>query len=460
MAYAIDLFCGAGGMSEGLIQAGFHILFSSDISEDVELTYKERHTQLGLIQGHNTFFQRADISELTGDFIFNCIQNLEIFQGRTIPKIDAIFGGPPCQGFSLAGRRQRNDPRNMLFREYVRVIGEINPKYVVMENVEGFLYTKLDGFVGVTGTLYPDNTHVSDILQNEFTEINYTVLPVQPMDASDFGVPQRRRRVIFIAYRSDVVAPQYPMRQPNHQQVTVHEAIGDLIKDEDLRAKLNNRLTQYQQTSITGRTPRVVYADHTTIQFGPSIAHDAPPLNHALSKHSALIVERFRLYREGENTTALFHRILEEGIPSFSSNYKNLLTYAFSNQNIYEDINELGNAFETGLVPENIVKFMLSKKGNRIRYDRNSPSPTVLTLPDDFIVPFEDRIPSVRELARLQSFDDSFNFAGKRTTGGPRRKIEVPQYTQVGNAVPPLLAKAIATKILEAINQLPAEVIR
>src|SRR5665647_1850791 len=137
MPYAIDLFCGAGGMSEGIIQAGFHILFSSDINIDVEKTYVNRHKQLGLIQGENTYYHRGDIRNLNGDFILNCISNLKMFQSGefSLPnKIDAIFGGPPCQGFSRAGKRDKNDPRNVLFKEYLRVISEIMPRYVIMEN--------------------------------------------------------------------------------------------------------------------------------------------------------------------------------------------------------------------------------------------------------------------------------------------------------------------------------------
>lgn len=92
MPYAIDLFCGAGGMSEGLIQAGFHILFSSDINEDVKKTYMNRHEQLGLIQGVNTYFHMGDIKELTGEFIWDSIKKLQMFKGGKVPKdIDAIF---------------------------------------------------------------------------------------------------------------------------------------------------------------------------------------------------------------------------------------------------------------------------------------------------------------------------------------------------------------------------------
>ena len=144
MAYAIDLFCGAGGCSEGLIQAGFEILFSSDISPMVQKTYMHRHEQLGLIQGENTWFECADIRNLTGEQIWRHIRELKCFNDgqHTPPKdIDLIIGGPSCQGFSRAGRRNINDPRNMLFGEYVRVISEIKPKYIVLENVVVFMYS-------------------------------------------------------------------------------------------------------------------------------------------------------------------------------------------------------------------------------------------------------------------------------------------------------------------------------
>ena len=153
MKIAVDLFCGAGGMSEGILQAGFHIAFSSDKSSEVALTYMNRHEQLGLVQGENTWFEQKDIRDLTGDFILSKIKDLKMCkQGKYANElskrfkgdnpIDVIFGGPPCQGFSRSGRRDPNDPRNFLFREYLRIIDELKPRYVVMENVEGMLISK------------------------------------------------------------------------------------------------------------------------------------------------------------------------------------------------------------------------------------------------------------------------------------------------------------------------------
>lgn len=438
--YAIDLFCGAGGMSEGILQAGFHILFSSDINESVELTYRNRHEQLGYHQNYNTYFERADIRELNGDYIIQCIQNLEFWnaENREIPNdIDAIFGGPPCQGFSLAGRRNADDPRNMLFREYVRVISQIRPRYVVMENVTGFMNTVLDGFQSnIDGEVY-DNEVAPNILRQELSKIGYTVLEPRILDASDFGVPQARKRAIFIAYRNGEREPEYPTPH-NDNVVTIAEAIGDLIRDNILRDNINPHHTIYQMESINGRTPNI---------NGNPIPSNNIMLNNELSRHSSVIQERFSLYNEGESTANLRDRIRLEGIDL--NNCANLVSNISNRFNLTED--SVINTFLTGEANENMLNELLTRKNMRRRLNRNDVSSTVVSMPDDFISPFENRTFSVREMARLQSFDDSFEFLGPRTTGGERRRREVPQYTQVGNAVPPLLARAIALKIVEVL---------
>lgn len=437
--YAIDLFCGAGGMSEGILQAGFHILFSSDINESVELTYTNRHEQLGYIQNYNTFFRRADIRELTGEYILQQIRNLKFWnvEHKEIPNdIDAIFGGPPCQGFSLAGRRNADDPRNMLFREYVRVINEIHPKYVVMENVTGFMNTRLNGFVGINGDIY-DNEIAPNILRQELNGIGYNVLEPRILDASNFGVPQARKRAIFIAYRNDVVEPQYPIENKN-DIVTITEAIGDLIRDNDIRIQVNPEKSNYQLDSINGRTPNI---NGKTIH-SKNIIH-----NNELSIHSSIIRERFSIYREGESTFNLKERIRTEGIEL--NNCKDLVESV--SKKLRLTTKKVKSNFKSGNVNEDMLNELLTKKNMRRRLDRNNVAATVVSLPDDFISPFENRTFSVREMARLQSFDDSFTFLGPRTTGGDRRKKEVPQYTQVGNAVPPLLARAVALEIARVL---------
>lgn len=438
MPYAIDLFCGAGGCSEGLIQAGFHILFSSDISDMVELTYRNRHTQLGLIQGENTWFERSDIRDLTGDIINERISNLSIFKGKDVPEIDLMIGGPSCQGFSRAGRRDKSDPRNMLFGEYVRVISEIQPKYIVLENVEGFVDMQFIGYKGITGIEYPDGSVTPDILRSELSEIGYKTLEPKILNAADYGVPQRRNRIIFIGYRDDMNAPSYP--EPTvapENYISLKDAIGDLIVDSNKRKKVSKTVSVFQKESKEGRTP--------DIHGNPIPAKKS--LNVELSKITPIVEERFSLYKQGETGSALKKRVLEEGIDI--SNKPALIQLCSDKLSLSKS--EIIDFFKNAKANMDQVNVLLTKKNIRQRFDESAPSATVVTIADDYISPWEDRTLSVREMARCQSFDDSFEFLGKRTTGGLKRRVEVPQYTQVGNAVPPLLAKAIAEEIKKCL---------
>lgn len=439
MLYAIDLFCGAGGCSEGLIQAGFHILFSSDISDMVEVTYKHRHEQLGLIQGENTWFERSDIKDLTGEIINNRISSLTMFQNKSIPEIDLMIGGPSCQGFSRAGRRDKSDPRNMLFGEYVRVISEVRPKYIVLENVEGFVDMQFLGYKGITGIEYPDGSVTPDILRSELNEIGYKTLEPQILNAADYGVPQRRNRIIFIGYRDGLTPPEYPkpILTPD-QHLTLLDAIGDLIVDDEVRRKICPKHTAYQIASINGRTP--------TMSGKPIKAKSEK--NIELPKQTDVVGERFSLFLQGESGTSLRKRILEEGIDI--SDKPALIELCSKKMSLEKDA--VVRLFKEGKVNDDQIDILMTKKNIRQRWRADQPSATVLTIADDYISPWESRTFSVREMARCQSFDDSFEFLGKRTTGGLRRRVEIPQYTQVGNAVPPLLAKAIALEILKVLK--------
>ena len=438
MAYAIDLFCGAGGCSEGLIQSGFHILFSSDISDMVEVTYRHRHEQLGLIQGKNTWFERADIKNLTGDLIKERIESLSIFEGKSMPDIDLMIGGPSCQGFSRAGRRDKSDPRNMLFGEYVRVINEVRPKYIVLENVEGFIDMQFLGYIGITGIKYPDGSVTPAILRSELNEIGYETLEPRILNAADYGVPQRRNRIIFIGYREGLKPPQYPEPTVTPENyLTLKDAIGDLIIDDEIRKTHNRRRSKFQMESIRGRTP--------DINGNPIPCKKE--MNMELPKQTAVVGERFALFREGESGSNIKKRILEEGIDI--ADKPALIQLCSDSFEMTEE--EVVKLFREGNPTKEQLDVLLTKKNIRQRWAADQPSATVVTIADDYISPWESRTFSVREMARCQSFDDSFEFLGKRTTGGLRRRVEIPQYTQVGNAVPPLLAKAIADEILKVL---------
>lgn len=435
MPFAVDLFCGAGGMSEGLIRAGFDILFSNDISSEAGETYVARHTQLGYAQGTDTFFYLGDIHQVTGNFVWDTIKKLKRFENGGLPKtIDAIFGGPPCQGFSKAGRREKNDPRNFLFREYLRVISEIKPTYVVMENVMGFLDTKLTKYIsGFDNESYKGNKCKAPyILKTELEKIGYLVLPKRVLFAEKFGVPQKRHRVIFIAYLKGHKRPRYP--SPKRSKfVTLQEAIGDL-------SIFGASPSKYESDSKRGRTPN---------KFGKTI-EVIDEKNTDVSNHNQVIAERFQLYRNGEDTKTLRERLKTNGIDL--SPMPNLLS--FCAKCLGKSLEETKATFRDDLPIDNKkMNVLLTKKNLRKKLDPNQPSMTVMTIPDDYISPFGNRTLSVRECARLQSFDDSFEFLGGRTTGGSRRKKEVPQYSQVGNAVPPLLSFAVAKSLARTINR-------
>lgn len=438
MPYAVDLFCGAGGCSEGLIQAGFHILFSSDISDMVELTYCHRHEQLGLIQGKNTWFERSDIRDLTGDIIKERISGLEIFKNKDMPEIDLMIGGPSCQGFSRAGRRDKSDPRNMLFGEYVRVINEVRPKYIVLENVEGFVDMQFMGYRGITGIEYPDGSVTPTILRSELDEIGYETLEPRILNAADYGVPQRRNRIIFMGYRKGLIPPKYPVPTVKpEERLTLLDAIGDLITDPQKRAMVNPTPTQFQLDSINGRTP--------TVDGVPISAKKT--LNTELPKQTDIVGERFSLFEPGESGSNLKKRVMEIGVDI--SNKPALITLC--SERLEMSPEEVVALFKQGRATKEQAEILLTKKNIRQRWAPDQPSATVVTIADDYISPWEPRTFSVREMARCQSFDDSFEFLGKRTTGGLLRRKEVPQYTQVGNAVPPLLAKAVALEIKKVL---------
>lgn len=439
MAYAIDLFCGAGGCSEGLIQAGFEILFSSDISPMVQKTYMHRHEQLGLIQGENTWFECADIRNLTGEQIWRHIRELKCFNDgqHTPPKdIDLIIGGPSCQGFSRAGRRNINDPRNMLFGEYVRVISEIKPKYIVLENVEGFMDMQFIGYIGLDGTRYPDGSVTPFLLRSELEKIGYKTLEPEILNAADFGVPQRRRRAIFIGYRDGLPVPKYPIPTHKDKHISLQEAISDLIRDPTIANTIPE--SKFQKESKKGRTP----------------AKDGKPISvkntltcTELSSVTDIVSERFSLFKQGESGTNLRKRVKDEGIDLTG---KEALINMCS-EKLQLSKKQVITLYKSGKASDEQIDVLLTKKNIRQRWDPSQPSATIVSIADDYISPWEPRTFSVREMARCQSFDDSFEFLGKRTTGGLLRRTEVPQYTQVGNAVPPLLAKAVVSEILKCL---------
>ncbi len=614
----VDLFAGAGGFSEGFLQAEhnnkfFDFVVANDINENCELTHIVRYNhQLGL----DAEFLKQDITE--PDFLDNLLEKID---GK---KIDVVCGGPPCQSFSLAGKRKKFDKKDDLFSHYLEVIKVLQPKYFVMENVKGIL-TKEGGkikeliikeinsivdtkeipllntfikkirtesnsflfdsivkrvelekllekdkeygrkeFIGFVENKFKKLTTIiadykdsktnenintirhgfnllartkeweklkrdiikekdfcnidSDDFANSFTDflteisseniilkiensfkalkvpINYrkdcedilTALKIyttsfdesieilksycnesqkkeletilesirlykieQPFiaNASNYGVPQNRERVLFIGCRKDQkYISEIPATVSEEEKVTVFEALYDL----DFIGN-NQEAHHYEEIDISAQY------NGTAKEMAKLLKKrriDGKPISKG-GKSFAEWSKKGRLTERFKPQTKPFYVRNAEGLKNGEKYFDILNNHKTSNQN-ETVIERLGVILKNGnykkAQPE-LEKLNLST--NKRNYNVLKPdeqSSTILTMPDDYIHYNSPRALTVREMARLQSFDDSFVFQGKRSTGGNNRKTEVPQYTLVGNAVPPLMAKAIGIEILKNID--------
>jgi DNA-cytosine methyltransferase len=324
----IDLFSGAGGFSLGFDKAGFNNIFSVEIQNDFCETYKTNFPSHTLIQN--------DIAKVTKE---------EIEKLTKLNEIDVIIGGPPCQGFSIAGnigRKFVDDPRNKLFKEFVRIVSIVKPKYFVMENV---------------ARLYTHNQHQTkkEIIE-DFNTLGYAVR-CEVLNSADYGVPQIRKRVIFIGSRiSDKIS------FPNISHTT-YKTVEDALKD----------------------LPILKSGDYSSL------------VNHKAMNHTEQMLHKMSFIKNGGDRTD---------------------------------------------IPLNLRP----KSGDvrkYIKYHSDKPSVTVTGDMRKIFHYSQNRALTVRELARLQTFPDNFEF----------KSSSISQQQQVGNAVPPLMAEAIANNIKNMIKE-------
>lgn len=356
----IDLFCGCGGFSKGFEQAGFNVRFGIDIWDEALVTYKHNFPKAVALND--------DITNVSGKQIAEMI-------GINPEDVDVIIGGPPCQGFSVSGKRMIDDERNILYKSFVEIVSELRPKVFVMENVPG-LVRLFNGQVG------------SQVLE-DFTTIGYKV-KMQILSSDNYGVPQQRKRVFFVGLNSDAFSEkiEYEYPQPSMGNgtsipaITCKEAISDLdfVPDDvslgdDMEYQIEPQ-SEYQVRMRLG-------SEHL--------------LNHAITVHKARTKEIIALVPDG-------------------GNYKDL--------------------------PEELRE---TRKVNIAWTRMNSEKPcfTIDTGHNHHFHYSANRVPTVRESARIQSFPDTFRFIGKKTS----------QLKQVGNAVPPLMAEAIANSIKRILDK-------
>lgn len=339
-----DLFAGVGGMSEGFKMAGFNISFAVEYDKDIAYAYEKNHIGTKMF---NTDICQLDVKELHKEF----------------PNIDVIIGGPPCQGFSQKGKRlSLDDPRNFLFKQYVRFVKEFKPKYFVLENVPNIVTTSKGFF--------------KDQIVNAFTNLGYEV-KYGVLSAADFGVPQERHRAVFLGQLGKL---EIDLPTSNGMHTTIKDAIYDLPfiasgEGSEVSEYDKEPFTEYQKLMRKG-------SNHL--------------YNHVATKHNAVALRRLALLPKGAD---------REVLP-----------------------------------PEERTKSIYS--GTWCRMKEDDISVTITTRYDTpssgrFTHPILDRCITTREAARIQSFPDTFRFYGTKTS----------QMKQVGNAVPPLLAKAIADVI-------------
>jgi len=385
----IDLFAGAGGLSEGLREAGFKSLYANEVVPTYANTYRVNHPK--------TIVESADIRTVNARKVRETL-------GLDVGDLDLIAGGPPCQGFSInAPKRSTEDRRNHLFREYLKFVEEFNPRAVLIENVPGLV-----SFSG-GGTL-------EAILQS-LRDLNYSA-DVQILYAPHFGVPQTRWRTIIIGLRdSDNPLEAFPAAE----------------RAAPMRI---NFTSKFGGRPIVALPQSIELPPHTTVQ---DAIGDLPSL---MNGESGAEVKKYA-------TTA--QNSYQEALRAGSDGVRNHEAPKLSPVNM-ERLSHIPAGGNWTDIPFNLLpKGMQAarRSDHTKRYGRIAPdglASTILTKCDPHWGAYfhysQDRAFSVREAARLQSFPDTFVFTGSKAD----------QYEQVGNAVPPLLAAAVGQSISAALG--------
>ncbi|UTW54617.1 DNA cytosine methyltransferase [Kordiimonas sp. SCSIO 12610] len=470
----IDLFSGCGGLSLGLEQAGFELVLAVEKSDMAAETFY--HNFIKRLHGEDEWqsycskpIEDQAVSKLVVNELRAVLDSDQIMTDLVSQEVDLVAGGPPCQGFSMAGRRNPDDIRNQLPWQFLEMVERVSPKAVIMENVVG-----MSRRFEKHGKDSPFE-QIQQILRE--TGKGYIVQPVL-LNAMHFGVPQHRPRIMILALRADIAKQQNMqdstsvwksdfddpaldtiMKKPELAPEGTH--FGDnilTVRDAlwDIRSKgywLNNTNENYQ-------IPENSYADHmrNDVSWMPTkiaqVNRKNALTNHNLRNHASHIQQRFRIYQILQRYDVPAKVM---GIPvdiELSEEQKHSLLDVKLSSVSFPCKAPDGKLVARSLkgLKKHIFDLHTKKHSQRPLRD-NQPSPTVLSLPDDFVHPYEARTLTVREMARFQSFPDTFEFRAKETTGGLKRRTEVPQYTQVGNAVPPKMAHSVGIKISQILTR-------
>lgn len=386
----IDLFAGCGGLSLGLYQAGWEGVFAIEKNSNAFETLNHN-----LIKRKKHFAWPEWLPQTNLD-ILDVNQNYSYHLKNLRGTIDLVAGGPPCQGFSMAGKRVEDDIRNRLVFSYIDFISMVQPRLILFENVKGFTYA-FDKKSNENAVPY------SQVVTQKLQELGYNVKG-QVIDFSQYGVPQRRKRFILVGVRNGerTTAEQFlqllngqkkDFLATNHltEFCTIADAISDLLQENGI-VETPDRKGFYSGLygGISSSYQKFIRKGMKRTQLIPN--------SHSFAHHS---VEKLKV----------FEKLLAE--------------YPIRGKRID------GKAR---------AGWGIRQRGITI-LDARALAPTITNMPDDYLHYCEPRIMTVRECARLQSFPDWYEFKSKYTTGGVMRKKEVPRYSQVGNAIPPLFAQ-------------------
>lgn len=516
----VELFAGCGGLSLGLESSGWKLELANELSPMAAETFAYNllgESQKGVV--YKTESQISNVNSIkTIDIkewnkkklvVGDVVQLVEDLKSRPellkkFNGVDLVSGGPPCQGFSMAGRRSERDLKNKLPYAFVDFVELVQPQAVILENVEGILrqFSK-DG-----GTKLPWLE-----VAKAFAAIGYAPLCFL-LNARQFGIPQNRPRFIMLGLKKslkskvlkklnspnqdeirkifnqafefaekdssfileysgkdpaihiDVINSRFAeVRKQNvsevflnknllpefeEEEVSVADAIGDLSKTGALKVK--------SEETVSAKLPRGnKYSESLSNKF--SYILNQPPIhskglyNHELRNHSTKVKNRFIFLQEIRKIKNNETRNCLENCLKGKKVEKKDLDIARSILSKKKRLNGIIDTNSNSGFLFSIEKIRSKKHTQRAMYS-HLPAPAQLTIPDD-ICHYSDKQPrtlTVREMARIQSFPDEFVFRAKATTGGKNRRFEVPQYTQVGNAVPPLLGRAIGKWVLTILE--------
>lgn len=404
----IDLFAGCGGLSLGLMQAGWQGIFAVERNEFAFQSLKHN-----LIDSHKDYQYNWPLwlpqkNMTVSRLLKHYRKEIECLKGQ----VDLVAGGPPCQGFSSRGIRSKSDSRNNSYKDYIKFVELVEPKFLLIENVRGIDVDFKTGKKnkGNKKSGRPTKSfarRITDVLSQIGYDAKWNLVK-----AVEYGVPQFRPRYIMIGIKRDNTNGILKSEKPDAFFELLSRSRHDFFKKKGLEFKDYISVREAISDLKTEGCERIDCVDSPGFK---QITYGGPITNYQKIMHGKLNGDppnSLRLAKHRKCTLEMFKNIMNSCRPGVS----------------------LGD--------KERAKIGLSK--HRIVWlDARNPSHTLTTLPDDLLHYSEPRILTVRECARLQAFPDWFEFKGNYTTGGNRRKKDCPRYTQVGNAVPPLLAEAM-----------------